>query len=133
MPVTDPVVKMPDLNFGDFEYNFKWLLSTYVKDITDPKFVQEVSDLAKDSIKVTALKLKGADAELVERAKAAITARAQTMAGIPGLVTAANAPTFINYVTGIANMLIDYGVAAVTGYMGHLALSGMALVPKNQA
>lgn len=125
-------IKIPELHFGDFENEFKWLLSGMVKDLKDPKFNEEVQALSRDAIRLTTMRLRGVDEDLLKRGKAAVDARIKAIAGIPGLIASSQTDQFITYAGKVVSMLVDFGIASVTGYIGHLSLSGMTLIPKNE-
>ena len=100
-PQFDPAVVVdPFLNF------FKGV----VADPTNAELAGFAKTLVDDAASVANLYVRSADPALIDAAKASINARAQTIAAIPGLISAREQDNFFATVEKVFIGLVQFGI-----------------------
>jgi len=84
-----------------------------VNDLADPRFQEFVTVLTTDTLRLASMKIEGAKPELLASATESLKARAQTIAGVPGLIAAGRQQAFMGIVNRTMTALVSYGFAAL--------------------
>lgn len=112
--------EIPQLDFstdGTAE-QFIGLFRGFIADVTDPQLIEIGQQVLVDTAQVAALKVQGAEQELIDEASASLTARGKTIVGIPGLIAANKQEAFWTMFNRATGTLINFGVNILMAYAG---------------
>lgn len=89
-----------------------------VTDLADPRFQEFITTLTTDTLRIATMKIEGAKSELIASATDSLKARAQTLAGVPGLIAAGRQQAFMGIVNRTMTALVAYGFTALRTAVG---------------